>query len=158
MAKIPTRKQVSAGGVVFRQTAGKTEVALISVLIADRRSAVGEEARWQLPKGLIGRGETPEETALREVREETGLDSIMIAPLDTIEYWYYSTTKKGKRLRYHKFVHYYLLRYTSGSTVDHDAEVNEARWFEINEAIAQLAFENERDVVHQAQATIDTLQ
>lgn len=148
MAKVPTRKQVSAGGVIFRQTADKVEVVLISV---------GEEERWQLPKGLIGRGETPEETALREVREETGLDSITIAPLSTIEYWYYSANRRGNRLRYHKFVHYYLLQYTCGSTADHDAEVNEARWFEINKAIDKLAFDNERDVVRDAQATIDTL-
>ncbi len=148
MAKVPTRKQVSSGGVVFRQTAERVEVVLISV---------GEEERWQLPKGLIGRGETPEETALREVREETGLDSIVIAPLDTIEYWYYSATKKGKRLRYHKFVHYYLLQYTSGSTSDNDAEVKAARWVEINRAIDELAFDNERDVVRDARETIDTL-
>lgn len=146
MAKVPTRKQVSAGGVVFRRLAHNVEVALISV---------GEEARWQLPKGLLARDETPEETALREVREETGLNATMVAPLDTIEYWYYSTTRRGQRLRYHKFVQYYLLRYTSGSTADHDAEVNEARWFDIDTAIDALAFDNERDIVRQARATIE---
>ena len=145
MSNVPTRSQISAGGVPFRQQDGRIEVALISV---------GEGARWQLPKGLVGRKEVPEETALREVREETGLETTMVSPLDTIEYWYYATTKQRNRIRYHKYVHYYLLRYTSGNTTDHDAEVNEARWFDINEAVERLAFENEKSVVRKAQEAI----
>ena len=148
MATVPTRSQVSAGGVVFKKETGRVEVALISV---------GEEQRWQLPKGLIGAHETPEEAALREVHEETGLQTALLKPLKTIEYWYYATTRHGKRLRYHKNVHYYLMRYLSGDTADHDAEVNEARWFEIGSAAEQLAFKNEREVILLAQQEIDTL-
>ena len=81
----------------------------------------------------------------------------MLGTLDTIEYWYYATTWGGKRIRYHKFVHYYLLRYTSGDTADHDHEVNEARWFDMNEAIERLAFKNEKKVVRQAQKAIEAL-
>lgn len=145
MNAIPTRDQVSAGGVVFRQIDDRTEVALISV---------GEEARWQLPKGLLGRDETPEQSALREVQEETGLTAELLRPLDTIEYWYYATTRHGNRVRYHKNVYYFLMRYLSGDTADHDAEVNEARWFEIGEAAQQLAFKNERKVLVLAQEAI----
>ncbi len=148
MSDVPTHSQVSAGGVPFRQKDDRIEVALISV---------GEEPRWQLPKGLVGRNEAPEETALREVREETGLETTMLGTLDTIEYWYYATTRGGKRIRYHKFVHYYLLRYTSGDTADHDHEVNEARWFDMNEAVERLAFKNEKKVVRQAQKAIEAL-
>ena len=141
MSQVLTKTQVSAGGVVFRRRGGSVEVALISV---------GERGRWQLPKGLVGRGETPEETALREVREETGLQAELIAPLEKIEYWYFSS-ERGARVRYHKFVHFYLMRYLSGSTDDHDAEVNEARWFDLPAAKQALAFKSERQVLEQVE-------
>lgn len=135
-----TKMQISSGGVAYRQAAGKTEVALISV---------GPENRWQLPKGLVGRGEQPEETALREVREEAGIETELVAPLDRIEYWYISK-ENGASVRFHKFVHFYLLRYRSGDPADHDHEVNEARWVGIEEATALLAFDSEKKVVAQA--------
>jgi 8-oxo-dGTP pyrophosphatase MutT (NUDIX family) len=142
MNRIETREQVSAGGVVFRRHGARVEVAIISV---------GSEPRWQLPKGIVEAGEMPEATALREVREETGLEADIVAPLEVIEYWYYS---KGEapRVRYHKFVHFFLMRYTSGDVSDHDTEVNEARWVEIEEAAGMLAFKSERKVVELARA------
>src|ERR1044071_1277816 len=140
MSEFVTKEQVSAGGVVCRARGRRTEVALISV---------GEEARWQLPKGLVGRGESPEEAALREVREETGLDCEIISPLETVEYWYFS--KGGaRRVRFHKFVHFYLMRYVSGDVSGHDDEVNEARWFEVNEAEKMLAFKGEKKALSEA--------
>jgi 8-oxo-dGTP pyrophosphatase MutT (NUDIX family) len=144
MSTYATKKQVSAGGVVFRRTEGLTEVALISV---------GERNRWQLPKGLIGRGETPEQAALREAREETGLSCEIVGALETVEYWYFS--KGGReRVRFHKHVHFFLMSYASGDVADHDAEVNEARWFEIEEAERLLAFKGEREAVRQAREMI----
>ena len=144
MSTFETKKQVSAGGVVFRRRRSKVEVALISV---------GEEARWQLPKGLIGRGESPEEAALREVREETGLECETVAPLETIEYWYFS--KGGRqRVRFHKSVHFFLMRYRSGDMKNHDDEVNEARWVKLDEAAEMLAFKSERKVLEQAREMI----
>lgn len=140
MSTFETKEQVSAGGVVYRQRGGRTEVALISV---------GAAARWQLPKGLIGRGETPVDAALREVEEETGLRCEVVAELERVEYWYFS--KGGaQRVRFHKFVHLYLLRFVSGDVSGHDAEVNEARWFEIEEARGMLAFKGERQALEQA--------
>ncbi|MEA4910413.1 MAG: NUDIX hydrolase [Chloroflexi bacterium] len=136
--------QVSAGGVVFRYDAGQVWVALIGV---------GPDNRWQLPKGLIGPGETTECAAQREVREETGLHAELIEPIQRIDYWYYAGPS-GQRVRYHKYVHYYLMRYLSGQVSDHDHEVNEARWFEIGEAQRRLAFHNEKNVVYQAQQRI----
>ncbi|HYP53981.1 MAG TPA: NUDIX hydrolase [Pyrinomonadaceae bacterium] len=140
MSQVLTKTQVSAGGVVFRRRGAGVEVALISV---------GERGRWQLPKGLVGRGETPEEAALREVREETGLEAELIAPLERVEYWYFAN-ERGERVRYHKFVHFFLMGYKSGSTRDHDAEVNEARWFPADSALQALAFKSERQTLAQA--------
>jgi 8-oxo-dGTP pyrophosphatase MutT (NUDIX family) len=143
---IETREQVSAGGVVYRRRGGRAEVALISV---------GEKSRWQLPKGLVDSGESPEQAALREVREETGLSGELVAPIETAEYWYFGNAgRTGARVRFHKFVHFYLLRYTSGEVSAHDHEVNEARWVEIEEAARLLAFKSERAVLARARQMI----
>jgi 8-oxo-dGTP pyrophosphatase MutT (NUDIX family) len=140
MSTFETKEQVSAGGVVYRRRGGGTEVALISV---------GEPARWQLPKGLVGRAETPEAAALREVAEETGLACEIEAELERVEYWYFS--KGGaRRVRFHKFVHFYLMRYVSGDVSGHDDEVNEARWVALEDAGAMLAFRGEKKALAEA--------
>ena len=140
MSTFETKEQTSAGGVVYRRRGVKTEVALISV---------GEQNRWQLPKGLVGRGETPLEAALREVREETGLACEVVAELERVEYWYFS--KGGaRRVRFHKFVHFYLMRHVSGDVSGHDDEVNEARWVALEDAVGMLAFKGERKALEQA--------
>ena len=144
MSSFETREQVSAGGVVYRRRGGRVEVALISV---------GEQGRWQLPKGLVGRGESPEEAALREVREETGLTCEIEAELERVEYWYFS--KGGaRRVRFHKHVHFYLMRHLSGDVSGHDHEVNEARWVELEEAESMLAFKGERGALAGAREMI----
>ncbi|MDQ3804061.1 MAG: NUDIX domain-containing protein [Acidobacteriota bacterium] len=144
MSSYGTREQVSAGGVVFRRRGAAVEVALISV---------GEASRWQLPKGLVGRGETPERAALREVREETGLEAEIVAPLETVEYWYFAKAGAA-RVRFHKFVHFFLMRFVAGDVAAHDAEVNEARWVGVEEAAGMLAFKGERKVLGQARAMV----
>ncbi len=144
MPKIKTVTQVSAGGVVFRRREGQVEVVLISV---------GDPPRWQLPKGLVDAGEAPEVAALREVREEAGVEAELVAPIDRIEYWYIAA-EQGQRIRYHKFVHFYLLAYRSGEVSDHDYEVHEARWVGLDQALQMLAFANERRVVEQAREMI----
>jgi len=140
--KIPVRDQTSSGGVVYRRggSDGAIEVAIISV---------GPQRRWQLPKGMVDPGEKPEQTAVREAREEAGVDTKVTAHIETIEYWF-AGLEHGIRVRFHKYVHFYLLEYVSGDTRDHDAEVNEARWVPIGEAFGQLAFEGERRVVERA--------
>jgi 8-oxo-dGTP diphosphatase len=139
--------QVSAGGVVYRQNGEQVEVALI---------LVGPRERWQLPKGAAANQETNEEAALREVREETGLVAEMVELIDRIEYWFYAS-RDGRRVRFHKYVYFYLMRFVSGDVNDHDHEVEEARWVEINQAIDWLTFESERNIMRKARDKIREL-
>ena len=125
---------------MYRKEGDAIQVALI---------LVGASRRWQLPKGLVDAGESDEEAALREVNEETGLSGEIRAPLDTIEYWYYGDLG-GRKVRFHKVVHFYLIAFRAGSTDDHDHEVHEARWFPIDEAREVLAFKNEKNVMDKA--------
>jgi 8-oxo-dGTP diphosphatase len=145
MSPIQTKNQVSAGGVAFRSLDSVIEVALISV---------GEENHWQLPKGQVGKDETLEQAALREVREEAGVSTELIRLIDKIDYWFY-VGPTGNRLRIHKFVYFYLMRYESGDPTLHDHEVNEARWVEINQAEGMLNFESEKAILIQAHKMID---
>ena len=139
-----THERISAGGVAFRVFEGQTEIAII-------RSA--RERRWQLPKGLIDPGETEEEAAIREVREEAGIICGLLGKIDSIEYWY--VDRWGEEpVRVHKYVHFYLMKYASGSTVDHDHEVEEVRWAQIDDAVRQLAFTAEKTIVGKAKKMI----
>jgi len=142
--KLPVREQVSAGGVVFRRDDDRIDVVIV---------AVGGNNRWQLPKGLVEKDEKPEIAAVREAREEGGTDCEVVEHIETVEYWY-AGLDGGERVRFHKRVHFYLLRYVSGDTSNHDWEVNEARWVPIGDAASQLAFDNERRVVERARELI----
>jgi 8-oxo-dGTP pyrophosphatase MutT (NUDIX family) len=133
--EMPTKLDEAAGGIVAVRHANGLRVVLIAV-------ARGAAPRWSLPKGHFKKAETAERAALREVREETGLHVELVAPLATIDYWFVE-----KRVRYHKFVHYFLMRPIGGSLEDHDDEVVEARWFSWNDALTHLTYANERDLL-----------
>jgi 8-oxo-dGTP diphosphatase len=137
---VRTETQVSAGGAAFRKTPAGLEVALISV---------GSPPRWQLPKGIVEKGESPEEAAVREVREEAGILAQTESLVEKVEYWY-QANRGADRVRYHKFVNFYLMWYQSGDVADHDDEVNECRWFSIEDAMRALAFRSERGIVEAA--------
>ena len=144
-APVKTETQISAGGAALRKLGNELSVALIST---------GNPPRWQLPKGLVDKGETPEQAAVREVREESGINSRIDKLIDKVEYWYQS--KRGReRIRYHKFVYFYLMWYESGEVTDHDNEVNEAKWVPMKDAISLLAFRSERAIVERAAELID---
>ena len=140
-----TRMEISAGGVVYRRRSGEPEVCLI---------ATQNGKTWQLPKGIIEPGEKPEDAAAREVSEETGLRGKLVRPLERIEYWYV-WTHGGERDRIHKLVYFFLFRYTSGSTSDHDDEVDDARWMAVDQALKLLSFDNERRVLEEAAKAIE---
>lgn len=140
MARTPTIEQESAGGVAVRTIDGSKRTVLIRT---------SSEGRWQLPKGIIDPGETPEIAAMREVREEAGITCEILQPIDVIEYWFFGNYD-GTRKRYHKKVHFFLMRYISGSIDDHDHEVVEARWVTFDEAVSMLHFKTEKDLVSKA--------
>src|SRR5437660_12697523 len=131
--------RISSGGVVFRPAGAGYEVALIRVPRAD-----GEA--WALPKGWVEKGEDLEQTAVREVREETGLDAKVLRKLGEITYEFYS---KADRSRIVKTVHLFLMEYLGGDTAGHDDEVEEVRWFRHEGARRMLTYKNERETLEQ---------
>jgi len=146
MRAMKTRVEISAGCVIYRKGAGGPEVCLIETQ--------GGKA-WQLPKGIVERGEEAAEAGMREVSEETGLYGDLVQSLDRIEYWYVWNEESGP-VRVHKWVYFYLLRYTSGDTSDHDDEVDSAVWFPIDQAQALLSFDSEQKVLRQAAEALAT--
>jgi periplasmic divalent cation tolerance protein len=132
--------EISAGGVMYRKQTRGLEIALIHA-----------HGRWGLPKGHVEAGESAEQAALREVREETGLEGRVTRKLGEIRYSY-REKKAGRQegLKINKRVHFYLLRYLRGDVRDHDHEVDEARWFAIEEALRTLRFATERKMVSRA--------
>ena len=133
------KREVSAGGVVFR----KTDTG-VDVILASRRTRSGDLV-WGLPKGRIDEGESKQQAAVREVREETGLTAEIVAPLGRIAYVYV-----WEKDRISKVVHFFLMRTTGGDTDDHDDEMEEVRWFTLAEAKDSAAYDSERDVIQRA--------
>ena len=133
---------VSAGGVVYGLVDGD-----IKTVLCGR----GEPLRWSLPKGTPDQGESLEETALREVREETGLEVAIEAPIGTINYWFMSP---GNRVNCNKTVHFYLMAQKGGSTEQHDPEFDEVMWFSSQDALKGLTYDNEARVLEKALAMI----
>ena len=142
-----TRFQLSAGGVVCRRNpAGPLEVALIATRGGDV---------WALPKGLVEQGESLEATALREVREETGLEAEIVERLEPIEYWYW-WDEGDQKVRYHKKVCYFLMAYHGGDVSQHDFEVEEVRWFPMDEAIEQASHRTERELLERVKGRVES--
>ena len=137
-----TEHQVSAGGVLVRPTGAGHEV-----LLASRRIRSGELV-WGLPKGLLEPEETPEEAAVREVLEETGWRGRVGAPLGKIEYWF-----AWEGVRIHKTVHFFLMEAVEEAS-GRDREMEEVRWFPLDEAGETIGFDSERDVVARARASL----
>jgi 8-oxo-dGTP pyrophosphatase MutT (NUDIX family) len=130
--------EFSAGGVVLN------EAQEIVVIVPTRRSADGSRV-LALPKGHPDGSESPAQAALREVREEAGVEAEVVDSLGEVRYWY---QRDGRRIA--KVVEFFRLRYISGDVDDHDHEVEHARWLPASEAAETLTYAGERDMVREA--------
>jgi 8-oxo-dGTP pyrophosphatase MutT (NUDIX family) len=161
-------REISAGGLVVHRTGGEGwNVAVIEPQGGERQSepASGRPSRkttqkvvLALPKGLVDPGEKPEQTALREVREETGVVATMVTKLGDIKYVYVRSWGDGQRV--FKIVSFFLLQYQSGEIDDvvpeMRVEVRRASWIPLQEAPRRLAYRGERDMVKRAQQYLQT--
>ena len=148
--QLPVSNEVSAGGIAIRIEDGIAYAACIG-----RRNRAGR-LEWCLPKGHLEAGESPEQAAVREVAEETGIEAEIIQSIGTIDYWF-----TGDDRRVHKVVHHFLLEAKSGDISpanDPDQEAEEARWIAVTTLARELAFPNERKMAQAAAAllSIDT--
>ena len=132
-----TEREFSCGGVVVRGTD--------CIVIVPMRRAAGGVQVLALPKGHPEDGETPADAAVREVREEAGVDATVREKLGNVRYWY---QRDGKRIS--KTVAFFLLDYVAGEPDDHDHEVEHARWIALEEAARSLTYKGERDMAERA--------
>ena len=146
VTNLPVKREFSAGGVLVRKLKGDWMLAAI-------RPAGKDQGVWALPKGNIGRGEDPRETARREVHEETGATGRLVDKLGDVRYVY---TWDGERI--FKVVSFFLLRYSSGRLGDLPPatahEVAEVRWLPLRDAPKLLAYGGERDMAERALASL----
>lgn len=142
----PTIKYLnSAGGAVFRRTDDSFEVALI---------ATKNKTVWTLPKGIIDKDENPEETAVREIKEETGLTTMVIDVLGERSFWFFL---KDKNIKCKKTVKYFLLEYISGNIEDYGWEVDEARWFDIEDALKLVSYKSDIEILQKAKEKLQII-
>lgn len=141
MARYPTKHATSAGGLVYDDRADGRWVVLIAHLNA------GGLLQWTLPKGGLEDGEDLEAAAVREVREETGLHATIRSKLGVVDYWF---VWRPDRIRYHKYVHYYLMAHAGGDFADRDDEAEDVVWLPLVEALDRLAHPNEANLVRLA--------
>jgi ADP-ribose pyrophosphatase YjhB (NUDIX family) len=130
--------EVSAGGLVIDAT------GTMGLLIGryDHKDASGKRVLWSLPKGHIEEGETPEQAAIREVAEETGIISSITKSLGVIDFWFMAG---GKRI--HKTVHHFMFTEVSGTLLAQESEVDEVSWFPLSEIVERLAYPDEKKLI-----------
>jgi 8-oxo-dGTP pyrophosphatase MutT (NUDIX family) len=138
-----TARATSCGGVVIAEIDGRLQTCL------GLRRRERDGTSWVLPKGTPAPGETTEQTALREVAEETGLEVRIVAPIGSIEYFF---TQSGTRI--HKTVHFFLMAPTGGALDRHDHEFEEVHWVPLPDAAERLTFPTERRMLDQARTLV----
>jgi len=135
--------EFSAGGIVFKKEAGK-----LRILVSQHSQHHG----WVFPKGFIAdtiKGESKEETALREVEEETGIKGKILEPLDPITYWYQMDNEKHK-----KTVYYFIMEKVGGDITNHDWEMEQVEWLSINDVMGRLTYPSDKKMWKKAQKII----
>ena len=142
MPRLARVDETSAGGLVVDRA------AMRAALIArhDRRGRLV----WSLPKGHVEPGETPQDAAVREVEEETGIRGRVLAPLGVIDFWFVAEQR-----RVHKTVHHYLLEAECGELSDADIEVDQVAWVPLDEVAARLAYADERRLLDKVAGLLD---
>ena len=135
-------EETSAGGLVLR-----SPISEVSSGIEPHAALIGRRDRrgrmiWSLPKGHLEEGESAEEAAIREVREETGLESAVVAPLGTIDFWF-----MAQEQRIHKTVHHFLMEMTGGEFTADDVEVDEVMWVPLHELESRMTYKDERNLI-----------
>jgi 8-oxo-dGTP pyrophosphatase MutT (NUDIX family) len=159
-------REFSAGGVVLRKADEEWQIAVIepqkespatNPVTPGRKKS--QKLLLALPKGIVDPGETPDQTAVREVFEETGVKAALIGKLGDTKYVYVRTW--GDQERVFKIVSFYLLKYESGQIDDVSPEmrieVKQARWIPLADAARLLAYRGEKDIVKRAQAVVEGL-
>ncbi len=145
-----TVRETSAGGLVVDGLDGPAEARCAALIgRTDRRGRL----LWSLPKGHIEEGESSEQTAIREVAEETGIQGVVVAELGSIDYWFVT---EGRRV--HKTVHHFLLRSVGGELSDADVEVTQVDWVPLSELNSRLAYADERRLAEVANRLIDRME
>jgi 8-oxo-dGTP pyrophosphatase MutT (NUDIX family) len=146
MSENETRAETCAGGIVFRRAGDRIEVAL-----AEERDRLTGADNTRLAKGHVEPGETPEETAVREVREEIGIAAEIVAPLGTVNYTYVEN-----EIAVAKEVHFFLMEIASGEQLPLDGEMERMYWCPIEHASARLTFETERRIADRARSALES--
>jgi len=145
--KLPVRREISAGGLVYRHLPSN---GLQFVLIRPRGAQT-----WALPKGHVEKGESVEGAAMREVREETGLEVGHVEPLGDVSYVFSWRDQPGGQLvRVFKRVHFFAMEFAGGDPAGHDAEIDEVAWVPAHEALQRATYKDERRLIEKAIATL----
>jgi 8-oxo-dGTP pyrophosphatase MutT (NUDIX family) len=150
-AKLPVRREVSAGGLVYRRS---SDGELQFILIRPKGSET-----WALPKGHIEKGESIETAAIREVREETGLEVTHVEPLGEVSYIFsWRDQPEGSLVRIFKRVHFFTMECAGGDLSGHDGEIEEVVWVPAAEATGRASYKDERNLIEKATAVLSRSQ
>jgi len=148
--------EFSAGGVVYKQSLRSSPTAVglkkdnegLKILVSQHSQHHG----WVFPKGKIDKGETKEEAALREVKEESGAEAEILQAMSPISYWYAWEEEKRK-----KTVYYFIMKYTGGDITQHDYEMEAVEWIAPEEVLTRLTYKGDKDVFKEALPIIQSL-